>query len=336
MFTYIKYEDLKLLDKLTSSSFMISNVYKRLCDIEINHNINSNEYKKELENLKIALDIEYKKYNKENISQNNAIAFLSIILNNLEKQLSSNEIAIHTLDFENKESRRVLNRLCDLLNENYYSKDFIAEEVLLFSNKLNEYNDNNSSIFKSLVLYNSLERDLLYNFVYYLNNVISKEKNIDNKNKFIKLKYFVTYLYSFLEKEMINKDFNINDLNTTSDLISGLLNIKYEDFNDFKIMYYEDIVYSNMITLVDIDDFSINKEYLSMMVSSCMIKSSLLNLDNETILKINNNFHELIDSDNYNKVCPNNSISEKIIISAFESINNERNKLNKLTYGLRK
>lgn len=73
---FIKREELSSLDKIARSSFMISNVYKKLYELEVNGLINSDIYKINLENLKLAIELENKKYEDKEIDLYKTQAFM--------------------------------------------------------------------------------------------------------------------------------------------------------------------------------------------------------------------------------------------------------------------
>lgn len=257
---------------------------------------------------------------------------MSLIISNLGDEIITNEEAINEMDFENMEARRVLNKFCLYLGKFNTDTVYLKDDVAYLTKSLIDKGVNvNDSIKKAMYFYNSMETELLMNFLYFLNIRIKDENNLEIKKDFIKLKYFTSFIFDNVEKKMINNNFDINEIINYSDNAYTDIPIDRKDFEFIRNYYNSEIIAENINTIISVSDLDITENYPYILISESLIKSALLNINDEFMMSISSNFHDIIESKTFIEEHPYSNISEEIIINCFKRTRQDKRKVKSLT-----
>lgn len=204
------YNNLLVLKDITVS---ISNLYDRLCNLEINGKHNSEEYKKLYEYLLIALDVEKNHYKSMNLNYLKIVAFLEYINLDIKNNIWE---GIINQNYNDKIKYRVLKQFLNFLqiNQSYYNQ-YIMDAI---NSGFEIENYEAQTIKDEIELDLALQSDIDSLFVRYLQDLIDNNLYETYKKQLIMTKY----LCSFIENDLIiiNKNLllNISTFNAVSEL----------------------------------------------------------------------------------------------------------------------
>ena len=329
---FINEEDLGSLDRMARSSFVISSIYEKLCCLDFKGLANSDIYNLNIRNLKLAIDLENQKYKTKEVDLYKTQAFMSLILNNIDEDIKTNEEAVNSMDFDKKEARRVLNKLCSHLNDQITDTVFLKDDVADLTKRLVDNGVSiEDSIKKASLFYSSMEAELLMNFLYFLNIRIKDENNMIIKNNLIKVKYFMAYIFDNVENKLIANNFQINQIVNYSDAAKNEINVEPSSFDFIKSVYNAEIIVDNINTIINVDDVDATNKYPYLLICESFINSALLNINDNLIAEINTNYQDIIKSEDYTLDHPYSKISEFIINNCFKNVNHNKVKVKKLS-----
>lgn len=277
-------------------------------NLELDDNKDSDEYKKNLDYLTIALDIEKKLY--ETIDNRTMIELVTLLLNDkLSSNFCGNVDSIINENYNNKIIRRVLNKLnegIDYNNDTYFNVD---DQVENFNENIfmpiPDLPKENNSISPSILV--AEFESIIYQCI--LDIIIEQEKH--DINDFIKSKYNMTFINNFLETLLVNNNFNIpenetyinnNEKEYTFDIV--------EHINEKKKNYYTDIAYNYLLELNNFsdDDYRDKIKYNKTVILLNLINYIMQELDENEIndLKLKYKYNiKYKDDNNISKDCIN-------------------------------
>ena len=359
--------ELDLLDKIIANTIVISHVYQKLYQLEINNCINSDEYKKQLRNLRIAIEEEIYLYKK--ISHNQVPAFAKhIITEKMPKKFISNVSSIALADYWDQDERRILNILRHNLRAN-------PEPIIVNDNSL-----------KKIIIIN-LESIQNYIANYYrLKEEEEKKRLMEGQQLNIPLKVVATGPFEEEEKEkpldpllknsikfqnIFEKDFyntllvflngcisNSKLRRIKNDLIRSKYNILFtsniteasliekgfvipqistlesqmtaekEEIEYKHFINYQITYYQTLINQIQEDVLIGNaKTYLTRTLCNTILRASLVSIPPHIAAKKEEEIKDYFKSDLYELAFPNNNANEKVIYSAYADLEEDRKKI---------
>ncbi|MBQ9072130.1 MAG: hypothetical protein IJY25_03125 [Bacilli bacterium] len=330
---YLSGDDVNKINRLLETAKAVEKLYNKLYILEINGQKETDEYKKQMEFLNISIDLENRLYKKYNFSIEKQSILIKYLVNfKYHKNYIDNEACIINQDYANIHVRRVINKLTNELSKTKAGiKEIYFEEVELMENDMKE-SINNIRVLKEL------QRDIFSSYLLFLQEYILNEQYKCYKNEFIKSKYNLSFVYEKIEKIMLNNNFDINkELYLGSKLVSDILKIDLQVYNymkdDYSSSFLKDIVFE-FIEFKDLDYNDKNKS-VSAMLRMCYIRSCLLMVSEQKITDINCELQEYINSEEYLNKHINDTISQNLIKICFDSIEKDRTKVKRLSFGIK-
>lgn len=229
--------DIELVNRIVKVTTTISNIYQKLCTLEVYSQKNSNYYKKLLNNLKIATSIEDELYERLNLNYEKLKKIEEYFFNNLEEFLLEDFEILINQDFDNHIFLRIKNILFNKFSTDYKS---LKEDELIKQMKACNY-ENNIDIDEFItfgIIDKIIKKDVMDAYLVFLLEFIKKyDFNSYNNSalisNLINSKYNVIFLNKYIEADMIQNGFNITETTVASSkFIAETLNI---DLNMYEI-----------------------------------------------------------------------------------------------------
>lgn len=328
---YLSGEDIGKINRLLENSKAIGILYDKLYELEINGKKDTSEYKKQIEFLKISIELEDRLYKKYNFSTEKKLVIIKYLIGyKFSKDYIEDEDSIMNQEYDEFFIRRVIrNLLGQVTQTNEGFKELYLDE-----------NDerNMDYLMRSVKVLKELDEDMYNSYLLFLQENIDNEAYKCYKNDFIKAKYKLIFIYDKLENKMINNNFAISkDLYLSSKFISDLWNIDLDTYNFMKDDYCEQILSKQILDFLDVGDMDYNNRIksVSAVLRMCYIRSCLLMMSDEKIDEVNYTFHDYIEDEEYLNNHYNDKIGEKLIISCFKNIKKDRTKVKRLSFKIK-
>lgn len=337
-------QDFELIEKLTKTTTSIETLYKKMYDLEINGKKETEDFKKIVDYLKIAIDVESKMYQDSSLSYQRCIALADYILQDkLPDSFLDDVESIMTQDYSNRVLRRILNILVHKIISDYESvKEMLPTELLDLMFQLGISNPDKmvtQAIYSSIELQKAFEKDTLNGYLVFLQEFINKKDYEAFKEDLIRSKYNTSFINKIIEEDMISNNFDIPetfylnskfvaDITQTDLKLYGLLKNSYGVKESTKQI-------SEVIEMKD-EDYNNPKSATTSILRQCLMRASFLLMSDEVISDINYEFHEFIENEKYLNRHPDDHISERLIINCFKSIKRDKSKQVVLSLGFKK
>lgn len=317
-------EDYDLLDTLIRISESIGKLYQNLFQLEVNGKKNSQEYRKNLDYLMIAREVEERLYSDNDMNAIKCSELLKYMLSQkIINNISNNQSIIMPNYLEGK-VRRVYNRI-----ENKMHADSKGMISLMEDTKDAEFTIPRDLLelnYSKLILQKNLEKESYLLFLGILFE--SLPTNLSKyKNNLLNIKYYLSFINTNVEQELLYVNFNIEDkVNVLSNLFAYCNGIDLEEYyllqNIFGFTNSLQEVYS-LLSLNDLNYLD-NRYNFQAYVHSCLLRSYLTFLSDLSVLELNKKFNDLLNAKAKEKI--KYYISEKIIKECFYNIYVDRNK----------
>ncbi|MDD2208807.1 MAG: hypothetical protein PHU45_05640 [Bacilli bacterium] len=192
--------DYKHINSLIKIASSIDTIYKRLYQLEINNQKESDEYKNLLEYLDISLEVEKNNYDKINFNKCNLIVNYL-----LEERMPCNaKTDLETIILQenlNRVMRRVITNLNNrLLNNHHELQKMIPSQ---FMEILQGFEITNEFVLKSIKssikMKQSFENETLNTFLIFLKEAAEDKKNLSFRDKLLKLNMILFLLIMILK-----------------------------------------------------------------------------------------------------------------------------------------
>ena len=208
-----KYEltdkDFELLDRLIKNNTAIESLYTKMYNMEIAGVKKSSDFDKQLELLRLSLEAENRIYEETNLNSQKCLAYIRYI-----KEVTGDENfpgGIENIVAQNGNYivfMRIANRLTHKLNSDIqYKRENIHPIVMgiLENMGLSDFEKRlKQAIYVSNEIEEAFERDFINAFLSFLKGAIdSEDYSEDCKEGLIVCKYYTSYIYSFVEPNMI-------------------------------------------------------------------------------------------------------------------------------------
>ena len=334
-------EDYELIQKLINNTTIIEKIYKRMYELEINNKKDSNDFKNNIIILNNAIKVENRLYKDANLDYKRNIALLNYILNfKLPDNFLNDVESIMTQDYDNRVLRRIMNVLYhNVIFNNKMYKEKLPLELLNLIQSIGYSNIDlilNKSIYTYIELSKAFEKDTLNGYLVLLQEYINNNQYRKFKKDFICNKYNTSFINKIIEDNVVSDNFNIKDnYYINSRLIADLTKTNLILYKSVKNDYGIDECVKQIVKIINIKDSEYNnkKILITSLLRECMLRSTLLLLDDETILNLNSDFHDFIESEEYIR-SGNNYKSEDKIIKCFKLVKKDRSKQNVLSLNL--
>lgn len=331
-------DDLNKLETLLQISKEISDIYDKLCELEINNQKDSNEYNKLLIELKILIEKEKKEYQKKKFTHEECIKYLKLLETSTFIPSMDNRVTTTLKHNKNKIVRRIMIKLTSILNETkgFHQRVYNIGEKLGLTNIIDGITKEEllKGIENSTKIENAIEKDIHSIFLSILEEAISYKSNDKHRKELIKAKYCILFSHMDMESMFINQDFNIpKTIYTTSKMINQLLNEAELAYKHIKYMKLKAMANHDINSLLNLFDIAYEKENIAFnsIITSCHIRALLSLMDSEDVDNFNQEIHDILDSPKYLEKHSKDRISESIVISCFKYFKKDREKIRTLS-----
>lgn len=337
-------EDYKWLERIIQTTISIETLYKKLFNLEITVQKDSEEYKKVMDYLSIAIDVEDKAYEDADLSYYKCIALADYIINDRisEKFLNDTE-SIMQQDYNNRVLRRILNNLVHRILSDYDSiREMLPNELVELVKQLGMPNPDelvSKAIYSDIELQKAFEKDTFNGFLTFLQEFIDKKEYNFFKEHLIRTKYNTAFINKNIEIDMRSNKFEIPEtFYENARFVADLIQIDLDLFYILKNSYGANEStkqISEIIEMSDLDYGDTTKATTSIL-RQCLMRASFLLMSDEVISDVNYEFHEFVENKKYLDRHKNDHISEQLVINCFRGIKKDRNKPSVLSLGYKK
>lgn len=300
MSVFLEKKDKKLLDELIKISQSIYSCYEKLINLELNNKKSSDEYRKILDYITLALETEKEKYQSLNLDVNKCLLYKEYLCSDEmhEDYYYSNDFAITEQDEDYKIIiRRVIINILDYITANdlsvFPSQVFSLLENFGINNAeqilTNKYNT-------SVAIIQSFDKEIFFNFILMINKLFGKEKLLIYKENLLKVKYNTIFLNKDIESEMLIQNFNMNNQIFDSDIIKKYYNINDYYYNNSKENYILEVVKTYIDDILNTPNDEYINSNLSLGLKYIYLNSLLYLVDDyENILTLILYFRDMVD-----------------------------------------
>lgn len=304
-----EYED---LSKLINITIKIVNLYNKLYQLELNEKKQTKEYNLFVSKLKQCLTIENNIYNQimRNLEENKKIIYY--LTEKYNKELIHQNYSNQLLKLD---EMMIITRIISKLSRNFmnnFDKTLSQEKAQLYH-----------SIYNSIKTKNIIFVDIVKCFLPIVSEITEKQSDLNITKYLKKIKYATSCIYQEIEKEMIISNFEINKNPYISYKFFGQMNgwpleLINEVTKVYCIEFYTNIL--NSMLVYDDKDLLDKSIMAEMLINQSFLRAIYLLLDDETIMDLNSEFHDLIDDDDYQSILNNREIVIDLIIKSYKKV----------------
>jgi len=332
--TKADYEDIHIITVITES---ILENYNKLIELEAGGEKNSLEYQRVVEQLKSSLQMEPVVYGRIGNSFPKINAIIEHFIDDNKKSESESDFE---LLISRDEQSLMIRRIANKLASSIAVKDDIKKELqhALNDGKIEILGDESdvSQLLERLAKNVSNNLDMMYAFknddtfcfLTILQNIINSpfQKNIHPV--VVSSKYYTSFINEIIEHEMIKNNFEVPSKVYLSANLLGEISRQDSFFTTIlRKKLAIDLVWEQTNLLLEkYDDVSLTNSDVKgeASVRTCLIRTGLLSLDYDEIEKLNKQFHEIIETDEYIKSHPTNTDVEDMISHAYSQVKKDR------------
>ena len=336
--------DFEFINSLIKTTSSIDTLYRKMCELEVNGEKDTEEYQQLLDYLNISLEVENKLYSDAKLNYSRCVAIVNFILNKKLPDKFLNDVeSIMQQDYSNRILRRILNVLVHKILEDHESlKEMLPNEMIELMYQIGMPNPDkivSHAIYSSIELQKAFEKDSLNGFLNFLQEFIDNNDYKFYKKDLICTKYNTAFINKSVESEMISNKFEIPaTFYINSRFVADITQTDLELYNLLKNLYgtkESTKQISEIIELGDMD-YGDSKKAITSILRQCFMRANFLLMSDEAISDVNYEFHEFIEDKKYLERHPQDRISEQLIINCFKSIKKDKNKPCVLSFGYRK
>ena len=316
------YDFLKELIRITKS---IRNIYYRLHYLESIGKKNSEEYLKNLDYLKIAIEVEDEIYNLCPDYRKSFEAIGEV----MKAQESKRPLKKFDGILLESDDELIKNRIQDtLFNKITFGKSF--EQILQRSFNLVYFNEKLiEKIQETISIYDAIATDAKRFSLYFIDEAQETKENKMVKKQLLKSFYNIVFTDKRMELDLLSNQFNLSrNLYFNSDLAATFSEVDNETFQNMKDKYGTDILVNTIIELLEINDdeyFNENNTAKGLILQS-IIRAFLLIVGEDSVFNIQEGFNKYIESNIYVNDSQKHYISENLIRRAFDGMSKDRQK----------
>lgn len=307
-------KDLKLIESLLKNNTNIDKLYSKLCTFELEGN--KEQYQKHLEYLSIYLECEEKIYKEANLSIKKALSWIYLL-----NEKSNNKIVYRIL---NNLFLRIITDYNELSSLSYYELQYISKLLSIKAENTNE-----DTMCKCIVLKETVEKNLYYTFLNFLELYIQSTTNKELKEKLVLGKYNTLFTNPKIEKLTFSDNFNILPTpHIIEDVPKELLPLNNDLYRSVKDLISYTIANNEIHELLKISDsdYTDNEKIILSIFRKSMLRASFQIMSDEKIGDLNYGFHEYTESEKYKNEHEEDHISYNLIIHCFNEIKKDKKK----------
>lgn len=240
---------MQIFERILNVSNSINKLYKNLYDLELDGKKDSDLYKRNMEYLKLSIEVEEEIYEKIIYNQEK-VELLSMYIDEKYNLYDCNSYFDYV--YFNQDERgilRVSETLYDVLDNADYSFDNLYEDE--------DYEVLYSSYFSKLN--NMLNKEMIMNYLKENEQQIkftNEEK--DQKDLLTGFKYNASFINKQLEMQLINNDFNIENLyDIDARNNASSLKISYHDYLSVRKLYVTNVLAEQIGNLNVFNDYDL-------------------------------------------------------------------------------
>lgn len=334
-------EDYELVDSIIQVTNSINTLYKKLFELEINNLKDTDEYRKYIQYLNMAIELENSYYDKLTTLQGIKILNFLVYDKFPENNLSDIE-SIILRKTDDPIIRRILVAL-DYLLENYQQENFeqlfkISEQDVMFKDEdLDKLPDSFVYAYYGLtdelylkllrnkyVVDNVHQEEILKNFLVFVEEIKQDKGNSKYKNELIKVKYDISFNNKNVEQTLLDNNFNMEKpLIYSSNHYLDIVGLEKDIYNLLKDYRGFKLSVNQIDELLRIKDLDYEKEdnQLIALLRNTILRSIFLSLSDECVTHINKQYKEENISNSEQM-----KISKEILLKTFGKIKKDRNK----------
>lgn len=327
-------KDLEDVEQLLKVTKAINNRYKKLYELEIANQKDSDEFSNNIMYLTLATEVEDQIYERMNLTSEKCLTVLENVLEYDDSDgytISDMDMLLSRTEF-NRVIKRITTKLLDIYKMDINTMGLLHPEMKMM---LDNSDMTEGAKMDSISLGKKVEEEFDYHvlnrFIYFVQTVIDDKTYHFFRDGLMRIKYNVAILNKDIELEMITSKFDICDFSKDNfDLPVTALKIKEKVYNLIKNTYGKLKVEPQMVELLKMSDLDYNDKdnAIAGILKQAYMESWFSLLDEDTISDINYNFHSAIENNNYINEHQDDKISIGIIMEAF----NKRRKRDKLLH----
>ena len=324
-------DELKKMENLIKVTESINSLYQKMINLELKGQRDTKEYQTLLDYLTIALDTENRLYNELLIDYDKV--FLLVDYLDSEDEVINIDSIIEGYSNSKVPSRIMKSLLKEVVASEKFANSLIPNKYKQLIRLLN-LNEAEELITKKILATIDLDmaftRDISVVYLAMLEEFINNSDYEDYLDNLIKTKYDIIFINRDIEKEFIANGFRASKTpDLSSELCANISDIDYEVYDYLKNQIFSDIAIEQIEYLFSINDNDYKNENIceKALLRQCLLRAIFLILDDEIIDAINENVHNIIESDDYLEAFPEAKISEKNIINCFKKIKLDRGKI---------
>ena len=327
-------EEYVILHSLIKTSQSISNIYEKLKQLELYDKKNCAEYRKYLDYLKVAKEVEKEIIEGMHLDASKCLAIIQYLKN------IDTKVALEDMDYifhSNSKTlylRRVLNLIEEKMHDDY---DGMKKYDLSCMNcdELAMKEDEQLSRFETdyldkLFIGRTIKKYIVYEtrlmFLCLLNEYNENSMFKSPKKDIACIKYTCAFLNPHIEDELMENNFDIpKNVLVNSNLYAYLYNFTKEDYLELQDSYG----YNHALTLINeilqYNDlyYLDSKNIWDVCVLKCMLRSYLLHLSDGSLMKLNAEYKKNLYQMAKDRI--KHYVSERMINECFYNTCDDRN-----------
>ena len=331
-------KDFENLESLLQISKEISDIYDKLCKLEIDNKKDSKEYNELLKELSKLIEKENKEYKQRKFTSEDCIKYLKILEAKTTIPGMDNRIVTTLKHSNNKMIRRIMLNLLNTLEKN---KDFY--QIVLNNGIPKDMPKIIESIPKeellkgvenSVKIQGTLDNDIHSMFLSILEEAISYKSNTNYRTELIEAKYCILFTHKNMESMFIERNFDIpSEIYISSKMMNQLLNQPEISYDLIKLTKLKSMAKQDINKLLNLFDkqYEEHSIFLNSIITECHIRALLSLMENDDVESLNQEIHNTLNSSKYLSKHINDRISETIVINCFIAFKKDKEKVRTLT-----
>ena len=329
-------KDYEWLKNIMKNNESIDAIYKKLCELEINGQKDSDEYKKYIDYLKIALEVENNIYATGKINFYNGSALVNYIIGErMPDDFLNDRESIIAKDYNNRVIRRVLKNLIGIVASDYETvkKYMIPTQLVEFMKYIGMEDADQSvsnALYSSVQMKDALDQDISNGFLTILRELTNSSKYAEYKNELIASKYHIAFIEPNTETLLLNNSFELPDgFYPNTSFAATVTETPEELLEQIKNTQGIQEATHHMMGLIRMHDgdFEDRDKAFSSILRQSFMRSAFMLVSEDVLGEYNYHFHDFIESDTYLKDYPNDNVGVQMVVDGFKLIDTDKKKL---------
>ena len=303
-------DDYVLVESFIKISYAIESLYHKLYTLETRGLKKSKEYNKYLGYLEMATEYEEELYKESKLTAFKCCNLTDLIINRyINKKMQNDLESVVSRKYENAYIRRVINKLNNIMVNDYFGmRELLFQDIFEIGENVDF-----DSIFYDNMIKHHLRNDYVDRIILFLQEKINETKDVKIKNKLIRDKYYISFIFPIAERNL--KENNYNGENIICDntkIISYISGVKEESYNKIRNDYLEKEIRKLFYkTLYKESEEKSCKERI--IIRECLIRALFMMMDKELITSIKKEINDVSNTnyENIKKIFNNSVIYNK-------------------------